>query len=103
VKTSLGISRLEAGRWRVAEDDEEKRQWVGQRGEGDEDDRRAQHGSDVRERRRLYRNPAGNAPKLLGSNGLSGDPAVCGAKRASAGGARPDGLKSEENSFSNKN
>jgi hypothetical protein len=41
-----------------------------------------------------------NMPKLLGPNGLSGDPAACGVKWASAGG---DGQKSEENSFSNKN
>jgi hypothetical protein len=43
-----------------------------------------------------------NTPKLLGPNGLSGDPAACGAKWASAGGAGPDGPKYEENSFSNK-
>jgi hypothetical protein len=41
-----------------------------------------------------------NTPRLLGLNGLSGDPAACGANRASAGGAGP---KSEEESFSNKN
>jgi hypothetical protein len=56
VKTSLSISRLEAGRRRVAGGNEEERQRVGRRGEGDEADRRAPHGSDVRERRRLYRN-----------------------------------------------
>jgi hypothetical protein len=44
-----------------------------------------------------------NTPRLLGPNGLSGDPAACGAKRASACGAGPDGPKSEEDSFSNKN
>jgi hypothetical protein len=43
-----------------------------------------------------------NTPRLLGPNGLSGDPAACGAKRASAGGAGPDGPKSEEDSFLNK-
>jgi hypothetical protein len=43
-----------------------------------------------------------NTPKLLGPNGLSGDPAASGVKQASAGGAGPDGPKSEENSFSNK-
>jgi hypothetical protein len=53
VKTSLGISRLEAGQHRLAGGDEEKRQRVGQLGEGDEADRWAPHGSDVRERRRL--------------------------------------------------
>jgi hypothetical protein len=44
-----------------------------------------------------------NTPRLLGPNGLSGDPVDCGAKRASASGAGPDGPKSEEDSFSNKN
>jgi hypothetical protein len=44
-----------------------------------------------------------NTPKLLGPNGLSGDPATYGATWASAGGAGPDGPKYEENSFSNKN
>jgi hypothetical protein len=44
-----------------------------------------------------------NTPRLLGPNGLSVHPAACGAKRASMGGAGPDGLKSEENSFPNKN
>jgi hypothetical protein len=44
-----------------------------------------------------------NTPKLLGPNGLSRDLAACGAKWASAGGAGPNGPKSEENSFSNKN
>jgi hypothetical protein len=44
-----------------------------------------------------------NTPKLLGLNGLSGDPTACGAKRASVGGAGPDAPKFEENSFSNKN
>jgi hypothetical protein len=41
-------------------------------------------------------------PRLLGPNGLSGDPVACGAKRASAGEAGSDGPKSEEDSFSNK-
>jgi hypothetical protein len=39
VKTLLGISMLEARRRRVAEGDEEKRQRVDRRGEGDEADR----------------------------------------------------------------
>jgi hypothetical protein len=56
VKTSFGISRLEVGRRRVARGDEEKRQRVGRRGEGDEADRWAPHGTDVRERRRLCQN-----------------------------------------------
>jgi hypothetical protein len=43
-----------------------------------------------------------NTPRLLGPNGLSGDQAAYGAKRASAGGAGPDGPKSEEDSFLNK-
>jgi hypothetical protein len=47
--------------------------------------------------------PFGKYAKLLGPNGLSVDPAACGAKRASTCGARPDGPKSEESSFSNKN
>jgi hypothetical protein len=94
----------------VVGEDEEKRQWVGRRGEGDEADRWAPHGSDVREKASLPEcakskeiRLSANMPKLLGLNGLSGDLAACGAKRASAGGARPDGPKSEENSFSNKN
>jgi hypothetical protein len=44
-----------------------------------------------------------NTPWLLGPNGLSVDPAAYGAKRASTCGARPDGPKSEESYFSNKN
>ena len=44
-----------------------------------------------------------NTPRLLGPNGLSVDPVACEAKRASTGRAGPDGPKSEENSFSNKN
>jgi hypothetical protein len=44
-----------------------------------------------------------NTPRLLGPNGLSVDPMAYGAKRASTGGAGPDGPKSEENSFPNKN
>jgi hypothetical protein len=44
-----------------------------------------------------------NTPRLLGPNGLSGDPVAYGAKRAGADGAGPDGPKSEEDSFSNKN
>jgi hypothetical protein len=47
---------LEAGRRMVAGGDKEKRQRVGRRGEGDEADRQAPHGSDVREGRRLCRN-----------------------------------------------
>jgi hypothetical protein len=43
-----------------------------------------------------------NTPRLLGPNGLSRDQAAYGAKRASAGGAGPDGPKSEEDSFLNK-
>jgi hypothetical protein len=35
--------------------------------------------------------------------GPSGDPAAYGELQASVGGAGPDGPKSEENSFSNKN
>jgi hypothetical protein len=69
VKTSLGILRLEAGRRRV-----------GWRGEGDEADRWAPHGSDVRERRHLCRNaPFGKCTKAAwaewaerGSDGLRG-------------------------------
>jgi hypothetical protein len=34
---------------------------------------------------------------------MSGDPTACGAKPASAGGAGPDGPKSEEDFFLNKN
>jgi hypothetical protein len=44
-----------------------------------------------------------NTPRLLGPNGLSVDPAACGAKPASTCGARSDGPKSEESYFSNKN
>jgi hypothetical protein len=44
--------------------------------------------------------PFGKYAKLLGLNGLSGDPVACGVKWASVGGAGP---KSKENSFSNKN
>jgi hypothetical protein len=44
-----------------------------------------------------------NTPWLLGPNGLSVDTAAYWAKRASTGEAGPDGPKSEENSFSNKN
>jgi hypothetical protein len=44
-----------------------------------------------------------NTPRLLGPNGLSMDLAAYGAKWASTGGAGPDGPKSEESSFSNKN
>jgi hypothetical protein len=40
-----------------------------------------------------------NTPKLLEPNGLSGDPVAYGAKWASAGGARPDGPKSEKIPF----
>jgi hypothetical protein len=43
------------------------------------------------------------ADGLLGTNGLSVDPAACGVEWDSMGGAGPDGLKSEENSFLNKN
>jgi hypothetical protein len=43
-----------------------------------------------------------NTPRLLGPNGLSGDPVASGAKWASASGAGSDGPKSEEDSFSNK-
>jgi hypothetical protein len=45
VKTSIGISMLEAGRRRVAGGDEKKRR----HGEGDEADGSGPHGSDVRE------------------------------------------------------
>jgi hypothetical protein len=110
VKTSIGISRLEAGRHRVDEGDEEKRQRVSRRGEGDEADRRAPHGSDVREKASLPEcakskeiHISTNTLKLLGPNGLSEDPAAWGVKQASAGGAGPDGPKYEVNSFSNKN
>jgi hypothetical protein len=51
VKTLPSISRLEAGRRGVAGDDEWQRSAGGE--EGDGADRRAPHGSDVRERRRL--------------------------------------------------
>jgi hypothetical protein len=44
-----------------------------------------------------------NTPRLLWPNGLSVDPAAYGAKRASTGGAGPDGPKSEESSVLNKN
>jgi hypothetical protein len=40
-----------------------------------------------------------NTPRL----GLSVDPVACGAKQASMGRARPDGPKSKERSFLNKN
>jgi hypothetical protein len=41
-----------------------------------------------------------NTPTQLGP---SGDPAASGAQQDSVSGAGPDGPKSEENSFSNKN
>jgi hypothetical protein len=82
---------------------------IGRRGEGNEADRRGPHGSDVREKTSLPEcaksteiHLSENTARLLGANGLSGDPAACGAKRASAGGAGPDGPKSEIDSFSNK-
>jgi hypothetical protein len=80
---------------------------ISQRGEGDEADRWGPHGSDVREKASLSEcvkskeiHLSANTPRLLGPNGLSGDSAACGAKRASVG---RDGPKSEEDSFSNKN
>jgi hypothetical protein len=51
VKTSPSISRLEAGQRGVAGADEWQQSASGE--EGDGADRRAPHGSDVRERRRL--------------------------------------------------
>jgi hypothetical protein len=44
-----------------------------------------------------------NTSRLLRLNGLSLDPVPYGAKQASTGGAGPDGLKSEDNFFLNKN
>jgi hypothetical protein len=81
---------------------------IGRRGEGDEADRWAPHGSDVRERRHLYRNVQSRrkytfrqiCQGCLGRMGISRDPAAYGAKRASAGWAGP---KSEKDSFLNKN
>jgi hypothetical protein len=59
---------------------------AGRRGEGDGADRRAPHGNDVRERRRLYRSAqcrrirlSANTPTRLGPSGPSGEPAACGA------------------------
>jgi hypothetical protein len=59
---------------------------VGWRGEGDEADKRAPHGSDVRERRRLCRCAHSRreygfrqfTPTWLGPSGPSRDPVACG-------------------------
>jgi hypothetical protein len=108
VKTSIGISMLEAGRRRVDGGGDVTE--IGQCGEGDEADERGPYGSDVREKASLPEcakskeiHLLANTPRLLGPNGLSMDTAACGAKRASTGEARPGGPKSEEISFANKN
>jgi hypothetical protein len=62
---------------------------VGRHGEGDEANRRAPHGSDVRERRHLYRSAQSRreygfqqfTPTWLGPSGPSGDPMACGHSR----------------------
>jgi hypothetical protein len=81
-------------------------------GEGDEADGRGPHGSDVREREKTSLPECAkskeihlltNTARLLGPNGLSVDTTSYGAKWASTGEAGPDGPKSEENSFLNKN
>jgi hypothetical protein len=59
---------------------------VGRRGEGDGADRRAPHGSDVREKVSLLEctkskriHILSNTPTWLGLSGPSGEPAACGA------------------------
>jgi hypothetical protein len=84
---------------------------VGRREEGDGADRRAPHGGDVRERRRLYRSAQGRREyafqkirqRGLGRVGQAGCRWPAGRSGPAWGGAGLDGLKSEEKSFLNKN
>jgi hypothetical protein len=83
VKTSLGISRLEAGRRGVAGGDEWQRSADGE--EGDGADRQAPHGSDVREKASLPEcakskriRLSANTPTWLGPSGPSARAAACG-------------------------
>jgi hypothetical protein len=79
--------------------------------EGDGAERRAPHGGDVRERRRLCRSAQGRREyafqkirqRGLGRVGRAGSRRPAGQSGPARGGARPDGPKSEENSFLNKN
>jgi hypothetical protein len=81
---------------------------VGRREERDEADRRAPHGGDVRERRRLCRSVQGRreyAFQKIRQRGLGrvGSQRPAGQSRPAWGGAGSDGPKSEEKSFLNKN
>jgi hypothetical protein len=84
---------------------------VGQREEGDGADRQDPHGGDMRERRRLYRSAQGRreyAFRKIRQRGLrrmdrAGSRRPAGQSGLAWGGAGPDGPKSEENSFLNKN
>jgi hypothetical protein len=79
--------------------------------EGDGADRRAPLGGDVRERRRLCRSAQGQREyafrkirqRGLGRVGRAGSRQPAGRSGPAWGGAGPDGPKSEENFFLNKN
>jgi hypothetical protein len=80
---------------------------VGQCAEGDEADKRAPHGGDVRERRHLCWSAQGRgeyafrkiSQRGLGRVGRVGSRWPAGRSGPARGRARPDGPKSEENSF----
>jgi hypothetical protein len=84
---------------------------VSRRGGGDEADRRAPHGGDVRERRRICRSAQCRREyafqkirqRGLGRVGRAGRRWPAGWSGPARGAAGPDGPKSEENSFLNKN
>jgi hypothetical protein len=84
---------------------------VGRHEEGDGADRRAPHGDDVRERRRRCRSAQGRREytfrkirqRGLGRVGRAGSQRPAGRSGPAWGGAGLDELKSEENSFLNKN
>jgi hypothetical protein len=90
VKTTLGILRLEAGRHRLAGGDEEKRQRSAGVGKGMELTG-GPHMAVTGEREGV----SARVNKVEGNTPFY--------KYASAGGAGPDGPKSEENYFLNKN
>jgi hypothetical protein len=84
---------------------------VGWHEERDVADRRAPHGGDVRERRRLCRSAQGRREYAfqkihqcgLGQGGRTGSRRPMVRSGPAWGRAGPDGLKSEENSILNKN
>jgi hypothetical protein len=84
---------------------------VGRREEGDGADRWAPHGGDVRERWHICRSAQGQREYVfwkirqhgLGRVGRAGSRRPAGQSGPVHGGAGPDGPKSEENSFLNKN